>query len=443
MNQRLKVVLALMLGLMIGGAFLPDRVAMAEENQDAAPATSDSEMPLEELRTFAEIFGRIKRDYVEPVEDRVLLEHAIRGMLAGLDPHSAYLGDDEFKELRVGTTGEFGGLGIEVGMENGFVKVISPIDDTPAQRAGVEAGDLIIRLDDKPVKGMSLNDAVKIMRGKPGSKIVIMVVREGSNAPFQIEIIRDIIKTSSVKGRMLAEKLGYIRISHFQAHTSEDMLKNIQRLKDESGGTLKGLILDLRNNPGGVLNGAVAVSDAFLEDGLIVYTEGRVKDSQLKFNAAPDDVLEGAPIVVLVNGGSASASEIVAGALQDRKRAIIMGSETFGKGSVQTVIPISEKRAIKLTTARYYTPSGRSIQAEGITPDIVLENIKVAAKKETGMNHLKEANLEGHLDQGNGKKALPKKSDNGSKDKPLAERDYQLNEALNLLKGLEILNQRN
>jgi len=440
MNQRLRVVLVLALGLMVGEVFLPDRVAVAEESQDAASAVAD--MPLEELRAFAEIFGRIKRDYVEPVEDRVLLEHAIRGMLSGLDPHSAYLGEDEFKELKVGTTGEFGGLGIEVGMENGFVKVISPIDDTPAQRAGVEAGDLIIRLDDKPVKGMSLNDAVKIMRGKPGSKIVIMVVREGRDAPFQIEIIRDIIKTTSVKGRILEDKFGYIRISHFQAHTSEDMLKNIQRLKKESDGVLNGLILDLRNNPGGVLNGAVAVSDAFLEEGLIVYTEGRIDDSQLKFNAAPDDILEGAPIVVLVNGGSASASEIVAGALQDRKRAIIMGSETFGKGSVQTVIPISQKRAVKLTTARYYTPSGRSIQAEGIMPDIVLDDVKVAARKKSGINHLKEANLKGHLDQGNGKKVTPKKGNNGSKDKPLAERDYQLNEALNLLKGLEILNRR-
>jgi len=441
MNQRLKVVLVLTLGLVVGGLFPLDRIAIAEENQETAPV--NSEMPLEELRAFAEIFGRIKRDYVEPVDDRVLLEHAIRGMLAGLDPHSSYLGEEAFKELKVGTTGEFGGLGIEVGMEDGFVKVISPIDDTPAQRAGVEAGDLIIRLDDKPVKGMSLNDAVKIMRGKPGSKIVIMVVREGRDAPFQIEIIRDIIKTTSVKGRILEKGFGYIRISHFQAHTNEDMLKNIQRLKDETDGALKGLILDLRNNPGGVLNGAVAVSDAFLEDGLIVYTEGRIADSELKFTAAPDDVMDGAPIVVLVNGGSASASEIVAGALQDRKRAVIMGTETFGKGSVQTVIPISQKRAVKLTTARYYTPSGRSIQAEGITPDIILENVKVAAKKGMGINHLKEANLKGHLDQGNGKKAAPKKNNNGSKEKSLAVRDYQLNEALNLLKGLDILSKRN
>ncbi len=439
LDQKMKVILVLVLGLMMG-AFPPDRVVAAEEARESTPATQD--MPLEELRAFAEIFGRIKRDYVEPVDDRLLLEYAIRGMLAGLDPHSAYLGDDEFRDLKVGTTGEFGGLGIEVGMENGFIKVISPIDGTPAQRAGVEAGDLIIRLGDKPVKGMTLGEAVKAMRGKPGSKIVIMVVREGRDAPFQIEIVRDIIKITSVKGRTLAEGFGYIRISHFQAHTSEDMLKNIQRLKKENNGALKGLILDLRNNPGGVLNGAVAVSDAFLEEGLIVYTEGRIADSQLKFNAAPDDVLDGAPIVVLVNGGSASASEIVAGALQDRKRAIIMGTETFGKGSVQTVIPISQKRAVKLTTARYYTPSGRSIQAEGITPDIILEHVRVSAKKGRGINHLKEVNLKGHLDQGHGKKAAPKKSNNGTKEKPLAERDYQLNEALNLLKGLDILNQR-
>ncbi len=436
----MKVILVLALGLMTG-LLAPDHT-LASEQPSQAPGAAAQDMPLEELRTFAEVFGRIKRDYVEPVEDRVLLEYAIRGMLAGLDPHSAYLGDDEFRELKVGTTGEFGGLGIEVGMENGFIKVISPIDGTPAQRAGVEAGDLIIRLGDKPVKGMTLNEAVKAMRGKPGSKIVIMVVREGRDAPFQIEITRDIIKITSVKGRILEEGFGYIRISHFQAHTSEDMLKKIQQLKKESGGALKGLILDLRNNPGGVLNGAVAVSDAFLEDGLIVYTEGRITDSQLKFNAAPDDVLEGAPIVVLVNGGSASASEIVAGALQDRKRAIIMGTETFGKGSVQTVIPISQKRAIKLTTARYYTPSGRSIQAEGITPDIILENVRVAASKGRKINHLKEVDLKGHLDQGNGKKVAPKKSGNGRNGKSLAERDYQLNEALNLLKGLDILNRR-
>ncbi|HEC17280.1 MAG TPA: S41 family peptidase [Sedimenticola sp.] len=434
MKQSLNVILVLV--LVIGGA-LPLGGTARAESQEAG-----SDMPLEDLRAFAEIFGRIKRDYVEPVEDKVLLEYAIRGMLAGLDPHSSYLGPDEFKELQVGTTGEFGGLGIEVGMEDGFVKVIAPIDDTPAQRAGVKAGDLIIRLDDKPVKGMSLNEAVKIMRGKPGTEIVITVVREGRDAPFPITIVRDIIKVASVKGRLLEKGFAYVRISHFQARTSDDMLKTIERLKKESGGGIKGLILDLRNNPGGVLNGAVAVSDAFLEGGLIVYTEGRVEDAELKFQAAPDDVLEGAPIVVLVNGGSASASEIVAGALQDRKRAIIMGTETFGKGSVQTVIPISKARAVKLTTARYYTPSGRSIQAEGIMPDIILGEVEVAAKKPPKIKRLKEANLSRHLENGNGKKPPKKAPENTENGRALVEKDYQLNEALNLLKGLYILKGR-
>ncbi|VAX05615.1 Carboxyl-terminal protease [hydrothermal vent metagenome] len=436
MNQ-IKVALVLLMGLAVGGIPLPGHAVANEEEHDKS-----KNIPLEELRVFAEVFGRIKQDYVEPVEDQVLLEHAIRGMLAGLDPHSSYLGDEEFKELKVGTTGEFGGLGIEVGMDNGFIKVISPIDDTPAQRAGVEAGDLIIRLDDKTVKGMSLNEAVKAMRGKPGSEIIVTIVREGLDAPFQITIVRDIIKVASVKGRILEDGFAYVRISHFQAHTSDDMLKKLNSLKQESDGELKGLVLDLRNNPGGVLNGAVAVSDAFLEDGLIVYTEGRVDDAQLKFKAAPDDVLNGAPIVVLVNAGSASASEIVAGALQDRKRAVIMGSETFGKGSVQTVIPISKSRALKLTTARYYTPSGRSIQAEGIKPDIILADIKLTENKKSKLKRLKEADLSRHLEPGNGKKTEKKEADDATPPPPLAETDYQLNEALNLLKGLYILKGR-
>jgi len=416
--------------------------ATETETKTETPLKAPSEMPLEELRIFAEVFGRIKRDYVESVEDRVLLEHAIQGMLAGLDPHSAYLNEDAFKELKVGTKGEFGGLGIEVGLADGFIKVISPIDDTPAQRAGIEAGDLIIRLDGKPVKGVSLNEAVKIMRGKPGSEIIVTVVRESVDAPFQITIVRDIIKVASVKGRILEDGFAYVRISHFQAHTNEDMLKKIQDLKEESGEILKGLILDLRNNPGGVLNGAVAVSDAFLEDGLIVYTEGRINDTQLKFKAAPDDVLNGAPMVVLVNEGSASASEIVAGALQDRKRAIIMGSETFGKGSVQTVIPISKSRAIKLTTARYYTPSGRSIQAEGITPDIILADVRLEQKKKLKIKRLKEVDLTRHLDHEPSKKTGKKKASNDKHASPLAEKDYHLNEAINLLKGLYILQSR-
>ena len=429
-----------MLGVLAGAALSFYGQAMGEP----APQTQTAGLPLDDLRAFAEIFGRIKNDYVEPVPDEELLEHAIRGMVSGLDPHSAYLDADEFRDLQVGTRGEFGGLGIEVGLEDGFVKVISPIDDTPAQRAGVKAGDLIIRLDDQPVKGMTLNEAVKVMRGKVGTGITLTIVREGADKPLKIQVVRANIKVASVKGRLLEKEFGYIRISQFQSHTTEDMLKLISRLKKESGGKLKGLVIDLRNNPGGVLNSAVSVSDAFLTDGLIVYTQGRLEDSQLQFKAASDDVLDDAPIVVLVNEGSASASEIVAGALQDHKRAVIMGKQTFGKGSVQTIVPIKGNTAVKITTARYYTPSGRSIQAEGIKPDITLENVTVAASEASALNPIKEADLVGHLDNGNSAKTPGKKSEQGKKQqKPLVERDYQLNEALNLLKGLYILQARN
>ena len=402
-------------------------------------------LPVEELRTFSDVFGRIKNDYVVDVDDKELIENAIRGMLSGLDPHSSYLDAEEFTELQVGTTGQFGGLGIEVGMENGFVKVIAPIDDTPAQRAGVEAGDLVIRLDDTPVKGMTLNDAVKVMRGKPGSDIELTIVREGLDQPLKITITRDIIKVKSVRARMLEPGFGYLRISQFQSKSAENMVDAIEDLKKENKGPLQGLVLDLRNNPGGVLNGAVAVSDAFLKKGMIVYTEGRIADSRLRFNATPDDVIDGAPLVVLVNQGSASASEIVAGALQDHKRAIIVGVKTFGKGSVQTILPLSSDSALKLTTARYYTPSGRSIQAEGITPDIELESIKVDSV-ERNIEPLKEADLSRHLENGNGKdqdKDSKKSSDEEQEEVKLSPADdYMLYEALNLLKGLVILQGR-
>ena len=393
-------------------------------------------LPLEELRIFAEVFGRIKQDFVEPVDDRRLLRDAIQGMLSGLDPHSAYLDKEDFDDLREGTSGEFGGLGIEVGMEDGFVKVISPIDDAPAQRAGIKSGDLIVRIDKQSVKGMSLDEAVKRMRGKPGSEILLHVVREGREAPFEVRIERAVIKTVSVKQRILEPGFGYVRLSQFQARSPEDLLGALGKLKREAGGKLKGLVLDLRNNPGGVLHAAVAVSDAFLTGGTIVYTEGRVRDSQLRFKAAPDDVLNGAPVVVLVNGGSASASEIVAGALQAHNRAVVMGEQTFGKGSVQTIVPVNDTSAIKLTTARYFTPKGRSIQAEGITPDIEVANLALEQQQDNG-ERITEADLSGHLanPEGARKNAKP----NGAEEKPLAERDYVLNEALNLLKGLAIL----
>ena len=393
-------------------------------------------VPLEELRMFAEIFGRIKKDYVEPVSDRELLDYAIRGMLDGLDPHSSYLDEDDFKEMQEGTSGEFGGLGIEVGTEDGFIKVIAPIDDTPAHQAGVQAGDLIIRLDDKPVKGIGLSEAVKLMRGKPGSKIKLTVSRTDEDKPLVFEITRAIIKQASVKSRELAPGFGYVRLSQFQAHTTEDMLKAIAKLKKKSGGSLQGMVLDLRNNPGGVLNSAVSVSDAFLTEGLVVYTEGRLNSSLLKFKAAPDDVLDGAPLVVLVNGGSASASEIVAGALQDHNRAVVMGQPTFGKGSVQTIVPVNAKVALKLTTARYFTPNGRSIQAEGVVPDIELNPLQVT-ERERSQHRVKEADLLDHLDNpaGNGTKQ-DKEETKGSS---LVEEDFVLNAAFNLLKGLAVL----
>ena len=431
MKKRFGLAVSLVLCLAAGTAPLLAAEPLAEESKQP--------LPMQELRAFAEIFGRIKENYVEPVEDKELLEFAIRGMLAGLDPHSSYLNEDEFSELQEGTSGEFGGLGIEVGQEDGFVKVIAPIDDTPAQRAGIKAGDLIIRLDEKPVKGMSLGEAVSLMRGEPGTEVVLTIAREGLDKPIQITLVRAVIKVASVKGRMLEDGYAYIRLSHFQSRTTDDMLNKISQLKEESSNGIKGLVLDLRNNPGGILNGAVSISDAFLTEGIVVYTQGRSEESRLDFNAAPDDVLDGAPIVVLVNGGSASASEIVAGALQDHRRAIIMGSQTFGKGSVQTIIPVSDTAAVKLTTARYFTPSGRSIQGEGIKPDIELSDLEVTRKEADKATRVKEADLAGHLDKGDDQPLEIADPKNTDEEKPsIIEQDFQLNEALNLLKGLNI-----
>ena len=453
MIRWLKSLPILLVGLLIGAVLASGQNVRAQREQPSA-------LPLEELRTFTEIFAKIKNDYVEPIEDKELLLNAIHGMLSGLDPHSSYLVPDDYKQLQQGTSGEFGGLGIEVGMEDGFVKVISPIDDTPASRAGIEAGDLIIRLDDTPVKGMTLGDAVKLMRGKPGSKIILTVVRSGREGPFKITITRDIIKVRSVRSRMLEDGYGYLRITQFQSRTGEYLRDAINKLKEEaSNGRLEGIVLDLRNNPGGVLSAAVSVSDAFLTDGIIVYTDGRLEDSKLKFNAKPTDVIDGAPIVVLVNGGSASASEIVAGALQDHKRAVIMGEKTFGKGSVQTILPMENGSALKLTTARYFTPSGRSIQAEGIKPDIEVARLQVSQTEAAVSQRIKERDLPKHLrgneeQKGDADVGEPKGQDQdgekaqepaADKDKAadssegLASRDYVLFEALNLLKGITIL----
>ena len=435
--------------------------------------TVEATPPLGELQQFSEVYSRIKENYVEEVKDKDLMTNAIRGMLSGLDPHSAYLDEAEFKELQEGTSGEFGGLGIEVGMEDGFVKVVSPIDDTPAQHAGLQSGDLIIRLDETPVKGMTLNDAVKLMRGKPGTSIELTIVREGKDKPFKVSIKRDIIQVKSVKTRLLESGYGYLRITSFQAKTTEALLEGLETLKKENKGNLRGLVLDLRNNPGGVLNAAVGVSDAFLDAGKIVYTEGRVADAKMEYNANKGDSLNGAPIVVLVNQGSASASEIVSGALQDHKRALIVGQKTFGKGSVQTVLPLDEKTAVKLTTARYFTPSGRSIQAEGIKPDIALQPLKVKGDDNgaDAFDPLSEADLSKHLanpntkDQAEDKPAVtatppaepaaPPATDDKDKGadkegagkadkgkKTLAEEDYQMFEALNILKGMDLVQNR-
>jgi carboxyl-terminal processing protease len=391
--------------------------------------SDDGKLPLDELRTFADVFNQIKQSYVETVDDKTLLENAIRGMLSGLDPHSTYLDAKSFDELQVNTTGEFGGLGLEVGLENGFVKVVSPLDDTPAQKAGIEAGDLIIKIDGKPVKGMALNEAVDSMRGPRGSTIELTIVREGLQ-PFDVKLKRDTIKVLSVKSRTLEPGFGYVRVAQFQANTGPEFRKVIEKLKKENK-NLKGLVLDLRNNPGGILQAAVDVADAFIKDGLIVYTEGRLPNSKSQFRALPDDIAEGVPLVVLINGGSASASEIVAGALQDQKRAIIMGTESFGKGSVQTVMPLSENSAIKLTTARYFTPNGRSIQAHGIAPDIEVERAKIETLPRG--DNITEADLEGHLrNESNSKVRKQEVQDK------LISSDNQLYEALNLLKGLNV-----
>ncbi|MBI1175544.1 MAG: PDZ domain-containing protein [Sideroxydans sp.] len=448
------------LGLVAGVLLSLQFSAMAEKE---AP----SPLPLEELRAFSDVFGRIKSDYVEPVTDKQLITSAINGMLSGLDPHSAYLDAEAFKELQVGTQGEFGGLGIEVGMEDGLVKVISPIEDTPAFHAGLKTGDLIIKLDDTLVKGMTLNDAVGRMRGKPGSKIVLTVLRKNETKPLLFTLTRAVIKVKSVKYKLVEPGYGYVRITQFQEHTGENLAAALKELFKENKGEMHGLVLDLRNDPGGLLTGAVAVSAAFLpKDSLVVYTDGRTADSKMRLTATPDNYLRGSkhdylkglpaaikniPMVVLVNGGSASASEIVSGALQDHKRAVIMGTQTFGKASVQTILPLGNNTAIKLTTARYYTPNGRSIQVKGITPDILVADPATAGQD--NVFRLREADLEHHLTndrqpetKGEAKPAQPKgptlqEEQDG---KPVitefgAKNDYQLNQALNLLKGMSIL----
>ena len=452
MKFKLKSVSLVLAGAIAGVLISVGLTAVAQRGQRAP-------LPLEELRQFSDGFGAIKANYVEPVEDKNLFTEAISGMFAGLDPLSAYLDADAFRELHVGTQGEFGGLGIEVGTEVGFIRVISPIEDTPAARAGVKAGDLIIKIDEKPTKGLPLNDAVKLMRGKPKTPITLTITRKGETRPIVLTIVRDVIRVQSVRSKVIEPGIGYVRISQFQEHTVETLVRHLENL-ERQGAVGKGLVLDLRNDPGGLLHGAVGVSAAFLPSRVtVVTTEGRTEDARRKYTASPEDYLRGSredfvakvpgaaktvPMVVLLNGGSASASEIVAGALQDYKRATVLGTQTFGKGSVQSILPLSSSTAIKLTTARYYTPNGRSIQAKGIEPDLLVEE---TPEGDLNAFRVREADLNRHLSNAREREEKPTVPRPSTETDRLRDRkpiefgsadDHQLQQALNHLKGLPV-----
>jgi carboxyl-terminal processing protease len=442
---RNSLISALLASCLFQTNFLYAEEAIIKAIPMAEPTNGISEieaLPLDDLRKFTDIFGKIKNDYVEEIDDATLLKYAIRGMLSGLDPHSAYLEPSAFSDLQEHTSGTFGGVGIEVGMENGFIKVIAPIDDTPAQKGGVEAGDLIIKLDETPVKGMSLDQAVEKMRGEEGTDITLTVMRVGEREPLAIKLTRAIIQVTSIKTLPMDNKYGYIRITQFQAQTGTDFAKGLEKLKEQTG-SLSGIIIDLRNNPGGVLLAAVDVADQLIDEGLIVYTEGRSKAAQVEYKAKKGDDAENIPIIVLIDGGSASASEILAGALQDHNRAVIMGTQSFGKGSVQNVIALDTEYGLKLTTARYFTPNGRSIQAQGIIPDIEVNRAKLSDEKQSNM--FKEADLAGHLSNGNTKSNENKSKNNDTDEteitllKQMLAKDFQLQEALSLLKAIDIL----
>ncbi|MEZ0262282.1 MAG: S41 family peptidase [Alphaproteobacteria bacterium] len=458
MKKPLRTVVKAATAIALVLAFTSLKAPAAQDDARTAnrPTTSDAYKP---LILFGDVFEQVRANYVDKVEDRKLMEYALNGMLTSLDPHSNYMTDEETKAMSITNRGEFGGLGIEVTMENGVVKVVTPIDDTPASKAGVQAGDLIVEIDGQQVMGMTLNDAVEKMRGKVGTEIILTVVREGAKEPIKYKLTRAVIQIQSVKSRVENGNVGYIRITQFNAQSFAGVKKAIDDIEKEAGDKLIGYVLDLRNNPGGLLEQAISISDAFLEKGEIVSTRGRNADDTRRDNANPGDLAHGKPIVVIINGGSASASEIVAGALQDHKRAVLMGTRSFGKGSVQTLFDVPGGGSIKLTTARYFTPSGRSIQAKGIDPDIKVERAKVVAEKEPFLE-IHEADLKGALKNpnapGDDKVEDPtlapdkKEGDEGAakdgkdakngkdKDKKKTDDDYQLARALDLLQGIAI-----
>lgn len=437
--------------LMAAAALAVSPAAMA---QDDGEANGDNGDTYQQLKLFGDVFERVRANYVEQVPDEKLVESAIRGMLSSLDPHSSYLDKDDFQDMKVQTEGEFGGLGIEVTMEDGLVKVVSPIDDTPAAEAGIRAGDLIVAIDDTPVMGMTLAEAVDMMRGKKGTDIVL-TVRRGEEEPFEVTITRDIIEIESVRADTFGQ-VGYVRVTTFNEQTQPGLESKLEQLSEELGEDIKGYVLDLRNNPGGLLEQAISVSDTFLDGGEVVSTRGRDSDDNERYNADSGDMTDGTPVVVLINGGSASASEIVAGALQDHGRAFVLGTRSFGKGSVQTIMPLPGHGAIRLTTARYYTPSGRSIQAEGIEPDMRVRQAEV--KPIDQGERRREADLRGALangdsedgdaandnqadnDQDNGGEADAKEK--GAQKAARLQEDYQLSRAVDLLRSLQLFQSR-
>lgn len=434
-----KILLPVYLTFVLSIMFTPLSSSFAEENRTAGvekmEEVNDHTDTYKQLNLFGDVFERVRAQYVDEMEDKELIETAINGMLTSLDPHSSYLTEESFEEMRVKTRGEFGGLGIEVTMENGFVKVVSPIDDTPAFRAGMQAGDYITHIDEEPVLGLTLSEAVEKMRGKVGTDILLSVRRESEAEPLEITITRDVIRIRSVRHNT-EDNVGYIRVTTFNQNTDDGVKKAVDEIKNELGNQLIGYVIDLRNNPGGLLDQAIAVADAFLDKGEIVSTRGRNKNDTKRDNARKGDIAEGLPIVVLINGGSASASEIVAGALQDHKRAIVLGTQSFGKGSVQTVIPLSGHGAMRLTTARYYTPSGRSIQAKGIEPDIIVEPAKIETISTS--KRVRENDLRGALDKRDEQTTPANDNSEDAKDEDGKPVDYQLLRAKDLLNGLSL-----